>query len=148
MDGGNTTQTDGGTCTKVTRVGNDVKTCDTSLKGLIDRSHGYTFKFLHINRLRCGGNLIHWNGETCALTPSNRCHDNVLNDRVALQDNLSKSSLVDRQFHGLATNVRDSNLIFRILNGKREVTVDIGSTMGDDTIVVVYFHHITHHQRV
>ena len=148
MNCGNTTQTDGCTSTKVTRVGNDIKTCDTSLKGFINRCDTDTFKLFHVDGLRCCGNLIHRDGKTCALAFSYSRDSDFLDSRIALEDNLSESPLIDGQFDGLTTNVRNTDFILRILYCKREVTVDIGSSMSDNTIVVVNFHHVTHHQRV
>ena len=55
---------------------------------------------------------------------------------------------VDRESNGLITDVGHLNLVLRIVNLEREVTIDIGNTMGNNTTVVVDFYDIRHHQRL
>ena len=116
VDGGNTTETHGGTGTEVTRVGNDVETCDTTLEGFVNRSHTDTFELLHIDGLAGYRNFSDRNLQTRSLCLTNRLDGYFLELRVALQDNLAECSLGDGQVDCLATDVGDSDFVLRIHN--------------------------------
>ena len=148
IDGADTTQTHGCTCTQVTRVLHDIKTCDTALQCFIDRSHSHTLELLHVDSLTSHRNLGYRNLQARALGLADCLDCHFLKRCAALEHDFAKGALVDREHKGLATDVRDSDFIFRTDNLEREVTLDISHSMGNDTVVVVDFDDVTHHQRV
>ena len=66
IDGGDTTHTHRSTCTQVTRVGNDVKTCDLTLQSLIGAGERKTFDIDHVHGLCSYRNLVLRNAQTIA----------------------------------------------------------------------------------
>ena len=146
IDGAHTTQAHLRTRTEVTRSGNDVETCDTALQCLVNGRHTQSLEFLRIDRLVSDGKLTLRNGKTTRLHHLLRLNHHVGQLRATAHADFVGRSL-DRNSLSDITNIGDTKSVLRIHDFEGEITIDIRHGMRHDTLLLVYLHHVCHHQR-
>ena len=147
IDGGNTTQTHGSTGTKVTGIHHDIKSGYLTLEGLVGGLEGETLHIIHIKRLGSHGNLLLGDAESVGLYPLLTGHSHGAQLCAALElDTEHLGGAYHLAVLGVS-DVGDLESVLAVLDRHREVTIDIGGGIVDNTIVTVYFHHVGHHHR-
>ena len=116
VDGSHTTKAHAGTGTKVTGVGDDVQTCDLSLKSIGSSFKGETFHLVHVKRLLSGGDFSFRNDETVGSCLSRHRHLCVLKGILVNQLDIEASLSANGDNLGLITNIRNSQFIGRVLD--------------------------------
>ena len=131
-DRGSTTQAHRRTGTQVTRNRHDIQTGDTTLQGFVDGVHTQTFKLLGRNGLRGKRDFAFRDSQTATVQSALGHHRHFFQIGFRLQRNLIFLA-VNRQGLRLAAYVAETDFVFRITDGHREVTIDVGHRCLDDT---------------
>ena len=133
VDTRHTTQAHGGAATKVTGVGNDVKTGNTTLQGFIDGGDGKTIEFLHVDALAGRRDFVERNLQACAFGAATG-GDGDLADLRGIDHCHFIVCTVEVEGLRLISDEGDADTVLDVLHAEGEVSVDVGDGRCDDTV--------------
>ena len=116
MDGTNTTQTHRSTCAYVTRVCNDVKAGNLSLKSLVGRCKRKAFHFIHAHCLCSYRDFFQRNRHSVALNFGLSFYHNLLQLCIILQADVEFSGIANHLAPCFVANVANDKSVLRILD--------------------------------
>ena len=147
IDWRHTTQTHSRAGTQVTRVWNDVKTSNFTLKSVSSCFKWQTSHLVHVKSLLSRWNFTFRNYETIRTSFTRRSNLSSLKRIFINEFNVEMRVATNWNNFCLVANIRYTQSVSRILDNHREITISISLCSGNVTIILILLDYIRHHNR-
>ena len=145
IDGTHTTKAHRCSRSQVTRVGNNVQTCDFPLQSFTCSGERQALLAIHIECLRRRRHFFGRNLQTIRVYTT-LAHNIHLREGIAVMQFDSKRSTSTNSLKTscLIADVRNFKSVIRVLNRHGEVTVRVGLCLRDHTVAFILLHDVSH----